>query len=165
MSNNSDKKSGDQKLDIDRLLLSSDKNKSIIEFDNYICKLCVWGDELDKLTEPQKNFYYNQELEREVNNGGFNQYFSNSSGVFALETVMSLKLIGADKTADLLQNAIDQFPNKTIPNGRDERQEVLERIQEKANEVWNKLDQKFFAYEDDLNTLNIEYVRQNKDKF
>ncbi len=61
-SDNSDKKSGDQKLDIERLLLSADKNKSVIEIDNSICKLCVWGDELDKLTEPQKKFIITKNL-------------------------------------------------------------------------------------------------------
>ncbi|MBK6962664.1 MAG: DMP19 family protein [Bacteroidales bacterium] len=164
-SDNSDKKSGDQKLDIERLLLSADKNKSVIEIDNSICKLCVWGDELDKLTEPQKKFYYNQEFEREINNGGFNQYFNNSSGDFAHETILSLKLIGADKTADILQNAINEFPNKIVPKDREERQEILEKIEEKANKIWEELEQKFFAYVDDLNSLNIEYVRQNKDEF
>jgi len=164
-SDNSDKKSGDQKLDIERLISATDKNKSIIEIDNFICKLCVWGNELDKLTEPQKNFYYNQELEREVNNGGFNLYFDNSPGGYAHETILSLKLIGADKTADILQSAIDQFPDKSVPKDRDERQEILEKIQENADAIWDKLDKKFYTYEDDLNSLNIEYVRQNKNKF
>ena len=165
MSDNSAHNSGGQRLEIEKLILSTDKNKSIIEIDNFICKECVWGNELDKITEPQKNFYYIQELEREVNNGGFNLYFNNSSGAYAHETIMSLKLIGADKTANILQSAIDQFPVKSVPKDKSERQEVLEEIQENANEIWDKLDKKFFAYQDDLNTLNIEYVRQNKDKF
>ncbi len=99
--------------------MSADKNKSVIEIDNSICKLCIWGDELDKLTEPQKKFYYNQEFEREISNGGFNQYFNNSSGDFAHETILSLKLIGADKTADILQNAINEFPNKILQKDRE----------------------------------------------
>ena len=41
----------------------------------------------------------------------------------------------------------------------------LEHIQETADPVWEELDQKFFTYEDDLNTLNIEFVRKNKDKY
>ena len=162
---NKDKKDRDKEFDVERFLESVDTNKSIIEIDNYICNLCAWGDDLDKLTEPQKNFYFNQNLEREINNGGFNQYFSNSSGDFAHETVMSLKLINADKTADILQRAVNQFPNKNVPKGREERQKALEKIQEKANEIWGELDQKFFAYEDNLNILNIKYVRQNKDNF
>ena len=120
---------------------------------------------MEKLTEEQKLFYYNQCLEREINNGGFNQYFLNSSGDFAHKTVKSLQTISAKKTADILQRAIDQFPNSIVPEDRAERQEILEQIQETADIVWEELDQKFFNYEDDLNTLNIEFVRKNTDKF
>ena len=150
---------------LDGLLTSDDSNGSIIELDNFIGELCDYGDELDKLTEPQKLFYINQNLEREVNNGGFNQYFINSSGNYAHETILSLKAIGADKTASILQQAIDQFPNKTVPKDRDERTEIVEQIEEVADEVWDELDQKFYKYEDDLNTLNIEYVKKHKDFF
>jgi len=164
-SDKSDNNSEVKKLDLDKLLASDNKNNSIIEIDNFICELCAWGENLEKLTEPQKNFFFNQNLEREVNNGGFNQYFYNSSGDFAHETIKSLKIIRADKTADKLQKAIDQFPDKTVPKDRIKRQVVLEKIEETANEIWEELDQKFFVYEDDLNTLNIEYIRQNKNNF
>ena len=63
---NSKDNQNENKIDIDTLLLSSDPNKSIIELDNYISKLCSWGAALEQLTEPQKNFYYNQEFEREI---------------------------------------------------------------------------------------------------
>lgn len=100
--------------------------------------------------------------EREVNNGGFNQYFINSSGEFAHQTIQSLKRIGANTTADILQKAIDQFPDKKVPQDRDERNELVEQIEATANEVWNELDQQFFQYTDDLNTLNLHYVKQHK---
>jgi len=140
-------------------------NSSIIELDNYIGELCLYGDEMEKLTEQQKQFYYNQCLEREINNGGLNQYFFNSSGNFAHLTVLSLRAINANTTADILQKAIDQFPKKEVSQYRTERQVILEQIEEVANPIWEQLDQKFFVYEDDLNLLNIEFVRQNKDKF
>ncbi len=164
-SDKSDSNSENKKLDLEKLLSSDDINGSIIELDNYIGDLCLYGDEMNKLTEQQKQFYYNQCLEREINNGGFNQYFFNSSGDFAHKTVQSLQTIGAKKTADILQKAIDQFPNSNVPEDRTERQEILEQIQETADVVWEDLDQNFFSYEDDLNTLNIDFVRKNKDKF
>jgi len=164
-SDKSTNNSGDKKIDLEKLLSSDDINGSIIELDNFIGEHCFYGADLDKLTEEQKLFYYNQCLEREINNGGFNQYFFNSSGDFAHKTVQSLKTIGANKTADILQKAIDQFPNSNVPEDRTERQEILEQIQETADVVWEDLSQKFFSYEDDLNTLNIEFVRKNKDKF
>ena len=42
-------------------------NNSIIELDNFIGDVCNYGDEMEKLSEPQKSFYINQNLEREVN--------------------------------------------------------------------------------------------------
>jgi hypothetical protein len=158
-------KQGDDKPDIDALLASPDTNNSIIELDNYICKLCSWGDKLEQLTEPQKNLYFNQNLEREINNGGFNQFFYNSSGDFAHETIKSLQTIDAVITADILQQAINQFPNSSIPKDRTERQGVLERIEEKANAVFEQLEQKFQAYEDNLTELNLTYVRKNRSSF
>ena len=124
-----------------------------------------FGDTLDQLTEPQKNFYFNQNLEREINNGGFNQYFYNSSGDFVHDTTISLQTIGANKTADILQQAIDQFPNSTVPKDRTQGQEVLEQIEDTANEVWEQLDQAFYKYEDNLNDLNIDYIKQNRSSF
>jgi len=150
---------------LEDLLNSDDSNGSIIELDNFIGELCDYGDDFSKLSDHQKLFYLNQNLEREINNGGFNQYFCNSSGDNAHETILSLKAIGADKTADILQKAIDQFPDNTVPKDRDKRTEIVEQIEEAADEVWNDLDQKFYEYEDDLNTLNIEYIKKHKQFF
>ncbi len=150
---------------LETLLSSDDTNGSIIELDNFIGDLCSYGDEMDNLTEPQKQFYYNQCIEREINNGGFNQYFINSSGDFAHQTIQSLTAIGATTTADILQKAIEQFPDKKVPQDKDERIELVEQIEETANEVWEELDQKFFEYADDLNTLNLNFIRQHKADF
>jgi len=159
------KNQGNNKPDIDKLLTSQDTNKAIIEIDNYVCRFCSYGDTMEQLTEAQKNFYFNQNLEREINNGGFNQYFYNSSGDFAHDTIISLRAIRANKTADILQQAIEQFPNSIVPKERAKRQEVLELIEDNAKEVWELLDQKFYKYEDDLNELNIQYIKQNRSSF
>ena len=150
---------------LEALLSSDDTNDAIIEIDTFICELCEYGDRMDKLTEPQKVIFFNQNLEREINNGGFDQFFVNSSGDYAHETLGSLKLVGAEKTAAILQQAIDQFPGAQVPKDRDERNDVRENIEEQAGPVWEDLDQKFFAYEDNLNALNIAYVKANKGEF
>jgi hypothetical protein len=54
-----------------------------------------------------------EELDMEVNNGGFNQYFFNSSGQNCFETLRELKRLGKNKKAELLEKAIDFInPNK-----------------------------------------------------
>lgn len=164
-SDKSDKNSENKNLDLEQLLSSDDINNSIIEIDNFVCELCVWGDDLDKLSEPQKVFYFNQNLEREINNGGFNQFYFNSSGDFAHETIDSLMAIGAYKTAEIVKKANEQFPDNKVPKDRTQRQEILDQIEDQAKEFWDELDQMFFAYKDDLNSLNFNYIKQHKDKF
>ena len=150
---------------LDELLTLENINESIIALDNFICELCSWGDNLENLTDSQLVFYFNQNLEREVNNGGLIQFFTNSSGDFTHETINSLKLIHAEHTASILQLAIDQFPNKSVPANTSERIVLVEHIIETAMEKWDVLDQKFYEYKDDLNALNIEYVRRNRTEF
>jgi hypothetical protein len=164
-SERTDKKSGNDKPNIDKLVKSENINNSIIELDNYISALCDYGNSIEKLNEVQKHFFFNQNLEREINNGGFKQYYFNSSGDYANETIISLKEIGANKTAAIIEKANDQFPDTIVPKNRAIRQEVLVQIEKKASEIWEELDQNFFDYEDDLNSLNIEYIKKNKEYF
>jgi hypothetical protein len=86
---------------LDSLLESNYINRGIIELDNFIGDLCEYGDELGQFSDPQKLFYFNQNLESEINNGGFSQYFYNSSGDNAHETILSLNSIGAAWTAGI----------------------------------------------------------------
>lgn len=65
-------------------------------------------------------------LEAEVNNGGFDQYYFNSAGELAIQTVSSLEAIGAPNTASLLAAANSEFPSATPPADRRLRQEMLE---------------------------------------
>lgn len=154
-----------RKPDIDKLLTSTDVNNSIIVMDAYLGELCSYGDDMEKLNEYQQNFYYVQLLEAEVNNGGFDQYFYNSGGDHALETIRGLKAIGADKTAKLLQEAMNQFPNGEVPKYREIRISTLEKIRPESEKVFEKLDDAFYTYVDDLNTLNMEYIRNHKNHF
>ena len=154
-----------RKPDLEKLLAAQDINSSILELDNYICELCSWGEDMDNLTRPQRNFYLNQNLEREVTNGGFRLYFYNATGEFAHETVDSLKNIGASATAKLLQEAIKMFPDSTVPKNIMERQQLVSDLVSKKEYLWSDMDQVFLGYEDDLNVLNIEYVRKFRDHF
>ncbi len=156
------KKEQVKKPDIDALLASKDSNGSIIELDNYICELCEYGQHLERLSEPQRVFYFNQELEREINSGGFSSFFYYSYANYFDETIASLKSIGAFQFAALLQDATTVFPNNQVPKDLNERQELVESF---AEDAWKEYDDKFYAYPENLNKLNLEYVRKHKDLF
>lgn len=157
-----------KEIDFETLLDAEDENEnendSVIALCDYVGELCGWGEKPGNLTEVQRNFYLNQQFEMQVNNGGISQYFFNA-GKFAHETVESLKAIGALKTAAILQSAIDKFPGKRIPKDYDEREEALEAIEESDDEIWEEQEDAFFAYEENLNRLNLDYIRRNLDNF
>jgi hypothetical protein len=58
------------------------------------------------LTDVERIVLAVQALEREVNNGGYHQFFVNSSREFAPTIVSSLQRIGCKKTASITQRAI-----------------------------------------------------------
>jgi hypothetical protein len=152
-------------LNINKLINSDDINGSINQIDAYIRILCESGNNMESLSDPQKIFYYIQNCKREINNGGFRQFYLNSSGDFAHETNYSLRIVGAYKTSDILMGANDQFPGSSVPKERSERHKILGQIQDSSPEVWKDLDRRFLANEEDLNAINLEFIRKNKKFF
>ena len=61
----------------------------------------------EKLTDVELIVLAIEAFDREVNNGGFSQFFYNSSVEYAPIIVNSLKAIGCDKLSELAQKSID----------------------------------------------------------
>lgn len=94
------------KFDIDKVLTSGDETLALMEIDKQLNLLSNYGTDLNELTDSQKYFLFIANLEREVNNGGFHQFFFNSSGDHVHETLKGLKAIGAFKTANIVETSI-----------------------------------------------------------
>ncbi len=145
----------------------------VMEIDTYLNEISKYGEEMEKLNSSQKVLLIIENLEREINNGGFRQFYWNSSGDYAMETIDALKQIGAAKTAGVVKKANDQFPNSFVPEDRNERGDILYLIGEKSSEYWNTLDTKFYVPNketgdweiDDLPNLLVKFVKENKADF
>ena len=96
------------------------------------------------------------ELEAEINNGGFDQFFFNSAGDYTEETIQALIKIGAFRTAEIIKKAASKFPDGKPSKDRDERQEELEMISPDS-EAFEDMNEEFLAYEDDLASLVANY--------
>lgn len=155
----------DSKFNLDKILKMDDETSILIAIDEYLNEKSEYCEKIDKLNESQKTFIIIENLEREINNGGFNQFYFNSSGDFSHETIDALIKIGANKTAEIVTKANSQFPDNKVPKDRTERQEILEQIEEKANEIWETCDNDFYKYEDKIGGLLIEFVKANKTDF
>ena len=96
------------------------------------------------------------DLETEVNNGGFDQFFFNSAGDFTEETIQALIKIGAIHTAAIVKKAASLFPGGMPPTDRNSRQALLEKVSPDSD-AFDAFDDEFFAYEDDLASLVSSY--------
>ena len=70
-------------------------------------KARFWRLEYGALSVPERIFRAVWELEAQVNNGGFHQYFWNSSGSLVPDVVNALRAIGAAQMASVVERAID----------------------------------------------------------
>ena len=98
-------------------------------------------------------------LEAEVQNGGFAQFFANSSGEFARETSAALAAVGASATDALLRQALEPFGPEGPSRSSDLRNGQLKAIGPKADELWGRLDEEFYREVDDLAVLTAKYIR------
>jgi len=81
-------------------------------------------------------------LQREVNNGGYHQFFANSSSKYALTIVAALESIGCDATATLTQKAIDALGVRPLTAHAIEAS-VL-KPDRKRDRALNALDKQFY---------------------
>ena len=139
-----------------------DTDDLVMDMYNEICIKCEYGDAIEKLNEYERTFFVTQILEQEVNNGGFSQFFYNSSGEFANEIVDAFTKIGALKTAEICKKSLSVF-NGVVPIDREERENLLEELE--CDDVLNECDDDFYNYEDDLEELNYAYIMQHKEFF
>ncbi len=125
----------------------------------------IFYSEPEKLSDEEKVIVYIEELEREVNNGGFSQFFNNSSGDYTEEVIQSLRKVGSVNFLRLVESAKSQFPNSFVPVDSTERQQILEEIENDASETWDRLDSEFYQYDEDIYALMIGYIESNVEKF
>jgi hypothetical protein len=106
-------------------------------------------------------------LEAEVNNGGYNQFYFNSSGQFYKHIPNALKLVGASKFADLAERANKTFEseNEKITKHQDGTIEGFSKSYDEN--PLNDFDTEFYElYQtENLQQIQVEYIRKDKTEF
>jgi hypothetical protein len=80
-------------------------------------------------------------LEREVNNGGYTQFFDNTDNQFDAVIVEALRAIGCDKTAAITAQAIDH---------QDDDAEL------------SRCDERYYANDEPIADLLFDWIRANR---
>jgi hypothetical protein len=110
------------------------------------------------LSAPERVVWLFDVLDGEVNNGGFHQYFSNSSGDCALKTLEALRALppGSELLA-LYERALAVFPASRPAEDRKTRNEQMSRLPDEF-ESWHTHDDAYYAMKD-RETVVARYLR------
>lgn len=115
-----------------------------------------------KLTPEERIILAIEALEREVNNGGYGQFFVNSSRKYAPIIVDALRCIGCPKTAEVTQKALKivqktPMTQKEIENGtweeNEERQDAL-----------SECDSRYFERPENIEECLLAFIKVNRAK-
>ncbi len=106
-------------------------------------------------------------LEAEVNNGGYNQFYFNSSGQFYKHLPEALRLVGANKFSDLTERANNIFEKE---NGKITKHQdgTLEGFSKSYDDnPLNDLDTEFYELykTENLQQIQVDYIKKNKKEF
>jgi uncharacterized protein DUF4375 len=105
-----------------------------------------------RVPAPVGHLYAGHWCQSEVCNGGFYQFFANTTGLVAPEAVEGFSSVGLQRTADVLQRAMICF-GAEYPRSREERNRILSAtpvIKDKLGE----LDNAFFDSLDSADSHN-----------
>ena len=143
-------KATDQELDanIGFILLDKEERKGLASF-----------------TRGERFVYAIEGMVREVNNGGWNQFFFNSSGALAFDLVPALEAVGSKKNLSIAERALKIF-GKPASFGEDERSKQLAKVtRDGENNPWEALEGEFYQNPEDLDAMLVEFIVRNQAEF
>lgn len=139
---------------------------------NALCEKSNYGEEFSKLNEYEKVFLVMDELEMEVNNGGFDQFFDNTDGHYNDILVSSAEAIKAYDIAKICRKALAIYAKNVDAESVIEKRayhDSMEYMQiYKYDPIFpdlNKCDDAFYASEDSITGLSVQYAKENKEQF
>ena len=139
---------------------------------NALCEKSNYGEEFSKLNEYEKVFLVMDKLDMEVNNGGFDQFFDNTEGHYNDILVSSAEAIKAYDIAKICRKALAIYAKNVDAESVIEKRayhDSMEYMQiYKYDPIFpdlNKCDDAFYASEDSITGLSVQYAKENKEQF
>jgi hypothetical protein len=115
----------------------------------------------ESLSIPKMVIVAIEALEREVNNGGYDQFFVNPSAQYAPIIVDALKRVDCPKATAVAQRAIEALELPELSAAAIEA--AMQADNDERDAKLGEYDKTFFAYEEDLAGNLFRYIRANQD--
>jgi HEAT repeat protein len=117
------------------------------------------------LSLPQRYYIAVVALDGQVNNGGFSQYFFNSSGDGWRTALAGLEAMESSERLAILRDAVARFPDARPPENREQRMEQLAKLESAKDGVFDDLDSRYYESVEVVGVMQMRYVLKNADAF
>jgi hypothetical protein len=117
------------------------------------------------LTVPQHHYRAISMLDAEVRNGGFNQYFFNSSGDEWRTALAGLEEIGSKERLEILREAVKKFRATPPSTNREKRMLQLSELAKENDNVFDDLDRRYYKSSEVIGVMTMRYVLKKPEAF
>jgi len=115
----------------------------------------------EQLKDIEKTIFCIDGLLREMENGGFVQFFRQSAGNYTEDTLIALERIKARVSYELLSKMKQYFPDENVPTDEDERADVFDSIESEYSDEITELDDEFYDSGENLVQLTLSYLQRS----
>ena len=120
---------------------------------------------LQAFSQPERYVYAVEGMVREVNNGGWNQFFFNSPGALAFDLAPALEAVGSKKNLSIAQRALKIFGKPASLSEHDRSKQLAKVTRDGGNNPWDALEGEFYENPEDLEAMIIEFIARNQAEF
>jgi hypothetical protein len=125
-----------------------------------------YEEDLKQFTVPQRYVFAIQWYVAEVNNGGHDQFYFNSTGIVWEDALKGFEVIGVLKNVDIVKESVARMGGKPSKD-RDKRNEQLEQAygDDEDGDLFGDLDDLFYKSESEMDELLNTYIKANTKDF
>lgn len=118
----------------------------------------------DNLTPNQRRFILISKFDREIQYGGFDQFYYSCYGAYSKETVDALNALEANDVARIVKEANSFWP-VSIPSDQDERINALDDFSDELRQKLIDLHTQYTNTSDNLIELLYSFINDNSQDF
>jgi hypothetical protein len=117
------------------------------------------------LTVPQRHYGAVSMLDAEVRNGGFSQYFFNSSGDNWRDALAGLEAMGSKERLAIFSEVLAKFGAAGPSEDREMRMGQLSKIAKAEDALFDPFDSRYYKSTEVIDVMVMRYVLKNPDAF
>jgi hypothetical protein len=114
----------------------------------------------ERLSSIERKLLAVADLRDEVNNGGFQQYFSTAAGDRYALALQAFREMGATTFTKVLQRALSVFPGSKPPASPEARQKAMSLARKRVEAVWGGCDDEFYLGDEGFSDHVLRYAKR-----